>query len=474
MLTVVILGTSGGPFEVNTQSFLVKQNDRSYLSVDCGCGLSSICNLFRKKGYEQNVNLYETFDTYNVEDSSEKRWAEYRKKVVRLTDPNVNVAFKEPDNVYGENLMLKTANFYSCISHYFITHPHLDHISGMILNSPFIFDPYFFSKGLEVEGRASELTSVGGNGKRTNNTAKSHKNNKRTTSDRSCSAVEKPKGYDIIKPLQKTFYGFHHTIKSIETHIFNCEIWPNLLYKNEEFLKTQILQPHEKVVIPAQRKLHSKPSLRSVNDEGKENTEEEEEEEERGDLKDSFEVTGFPILHGKNVMNPKACVLSSCFYIADKSSKESLIMFGDCESDSVYLPRLWNFLADEILVKGFVLKGIFIECSTVDMINVGFELLNTEKLYGHFIPFTLCQELLSFKSIIDEKLQASNKEHNTLANPYQDVFPINVFITHVKQTVTLDDPRYTILQQLKEHAVKNNINELFKFSIALNSHTYTL
>lgn len=469
MLTVVILGTSGGPFEVNTQSFLVKQNDRSYLSVDSGCGLSSICNLFRKRGYEQNVNLYETFDSYSVEDSTEKKWEEYRRKVVQLTDPDVNVSFKEPENVYGENLMLKTANFYSYISNYFITHPHLDHISGMILNSPFIFDPYFFSKGLEVEGHASEMSSLNDTKSAAVGTksANSNNNNKRTSSDRGSSVVEKPKGYDIVKPLQKTLFGFSNTIKSIETHIFNCEIWPNLLYKNEEFLKTQIIQPHEKIAVPGQRKLHSKPSIRSGNRIG-------EKEEDKEEAKCLFEVTGFPILHGRNVMNPKACVLSSCFYIADKSSKESVIMFGDCESDSIYLPKLWDFLADEILIREFMLKGIFIECSTVDMINVGFELLNTDKLYGHFIPYTLCQELLGLKNIIDQKLQTSNKQHSISHNPYENVFPINVFITHVKQTVTLDDPRYTILKQLKEHAVENHIDDLFKFSIALNSHTYIL
>ena len=101
--------------------------------------------------------------------------------------------------------------------------------------------------------------------------------------------------------------------------------------------------------------------------------------------------------------NEKCVVDSSAFFIRDDESGQEILIFGDVEPDSISLYprtfRVWNDAAPKIA--SGLLKGIFIECSFEDS-------QRDETLFGHLAPRHLIAELQS----LAEKVQAV-KNNNT-------------------------------------------------------------
>ncbi|KAI1609361.1 3',5'-cyclic-nucleotide phosphodiesterase [Exophiala viscosa] len=101
-------------------------------------------------------------------------------------------------------------------------------------------------------------------------------------------------------------------------------------------------------------------------------------------------------------------VSSSAFFIRNDTTGNEILIFGDVEPDSVSMsPRnhtVWDDAAGKI-VSG-VLKAIFIECSYDDSVR-------NEDLYGHLCPRHLIAEL-SFlaKCVINKSKQHSDQDFN--------------------------------------------------------------
>ncbi|KAH3900804.1 uncharacterized protein SCODWIG_01278 [Saccharomycodes ludwigii] len=205
MFEVIVLGSSGGPFETQTQCFLVRlnncnnndSNNDEYISFDGGCGLNAIAKLFtvENKTYTPEIDLYCTTTTNTS------------KMMDLITDKSVNVILKSPDikTSQNSNILSKTLQFYGKINKFFITHAHLDHISGFIINTPILYDQLY-----------NDL-------------------NQHTTN------------------MQKTLYGLETTVRPITENIFNCKIWPNLLAiktnSGDAKISSEILIPGKEYVL---------------------------------------------------------------------------------------------------------------------------------------------------------------------------------------------------------------------------------
>uniref|UniRef100_A0A093XTN7 3',5'-cyclic-nucleotide phosphodiesterase n=1 Tax=Talaromyces marneffei PM1 TaxID=1077442 RepID=A0A093XTN7_TALMA len=90
-------------------------------------------------------------------------------------------------------------------------------------------------------------------------------------------------------------------------------------------------------------------------------------------------------------------VESSAFFIRDDKTGKEIIIFGDIEPDSVSLEprnkRVWEIAAPKIVTGS--LRAIFIECSYNDAID-------DETLYGHLCPRHLIAELKVLASKVEE------------------------------------------------------------------------
>ena len=169
---ISILGGTGGPFEDLTQCFMIrpvrKENKLNSICIDGGVGLGSIARMLRYKPDDMIVD-----NLYGDENETEKPVEEYIDKKML---PYVVKGFPSTmrDSLEG-NTTQKAMKIYQQIGEYYITHPHMDHIGGMIMNSPAIFEPAVLSK--------------------------------------------------------KQILGLPFTVESIDKYIFNDIIWPQLSHK---------------------------------------------------------------------------------------------------------------------------------------------------------------------------------------------------------------------------------------------------
>ncbi|KAK4943470.1 3',5'-cyclic-nucleotide phosphodiesterase pde1 [Elasticomyces elasticus] len=127
---------------------------------------------------------------------------------------------------------------------------------------------------------------------------------------------------------------------------------------------------------------------------------------------------GVPMTPGVSTLPPSMVdpnhmfepVSSSAFFIRNDSTGNEILIFGDVEPDSVSMsPRnhtVWDDAAGKI-VSG-VLKAIFIECSYDDSVR-------NEDLYGHLCPRHLIAEL-SFlaKCVINKSKQQNDQDFNSV------------------------------------------------------------
>jgi len=137
---ISILGGSGGPFENSTQCFMLRSThntrDTQLRCVDGGVVLGSIATMLRlDKNTKVVESLYE-----NEEEPIEKY-------VDNTMLPQLVRGFPQiiTSRLRG-NILQQAMELYQKIGEYYITHPHMDHIAGMIMNSPAIYEPSVLSK----------------------------------------------------------------------------------------------------------------------------------------------------------------------------------------------------------------------------------------------------------------------------------------------------------------------------------------
>lgn len=181
---LTILGCSGGPLDGKTCSFLLKPSKISYdeilkshdrsslVCIDAGTGLSGICDIVhgqreshrRKQVDEENPLLMLYDDSLTVDE---------------YTNCCRSYPFLQKDGLLHQispyQLAMRLMNLMSC---YLITHSHMDHVSGLVVNS------------------AGFSTS-------------------------------KSSGIENFKA--KTIYGTQSTIKVLKRDYFNGYVWPDLI-----------------------------------------------------------------------------------------------------------------------------------------------------------------------------------------------------------------------------------------------------
>ena len=169
---ISILGGTGGPFEDLTQCFMIRpireKGSLDSICIDGGVGLGGIARMLRYKPDDRTVD-----NLYGDENETEKSIDEYiDKKMLSCVVKGLPSTIR--DMLEG-NTAQQAMKVYQHIGEYYITHPHMDHIGGMIINSPVIFEPAVLSK--------------------------------------------------------KQILGLPFTIESIDKYIFNDIIWPQLSHK---------------------------------------------------------------------------------------------------------------------------------------------------------------------------------------------------------------------------------------------------
>lgn len=195
---VIILGGLGGPSEFYTQCFMVRPLDSDNLKsicIDGGAGVGHrmntllVSNEDRKITIDDFTTVNDDFNEYfkvcNKNSKDQHYNMDKEKSMNKKIQCNIDSSVGIVDIVklgFSDKL-LKLLNdkptilqraykLYQGIVGYYITHPHLDHISGMVLNSPLMFDK-------EVQG-------------------------------------------------EKTIYGLNFTTNALKSCIFNDIIWPKL------------------------------------------------------------------------------------------------------------------------------------------------------------------------------------------------------------------------------------------------------
>ncbi|KAH0432367.1 cAMP phosphodiesterase class-II [Colletotrichum camelliae] len=344
-LQVIVLGAGGGPQEDNTTSLLVRSvasgwTKGSIISVDAGVGLSAITRVFEKttpSGLGTEVPLPHTLKDGPFAG-------------LELT---AGMLPPEETTLYPSDIAAYITR--SLIDTYLITHPHLDHFSGFVVNTA----------GLTRPKRVAALP---------------------------------------------------HTVDALRTNVFNNVIWPNLSDENNgaglvtftrlveggspaigEGEAKGYLEVADRIAV----KVHAVSHGHCV---------------ERHPHRGSTSSTATPLRYGSvdaaSVASPRilpynmvntarnhsivpgelqasTCVVdSSAYFILDLATNQEILVFGDVEPDSLSLsPRnylVWQEAAPKI-VSG-QLGAIFIECSYDESQSV-------DRLFGHLKPSFLIEEL---------------------------------------------------------------------------------
>lgn len=207
---VIIIGGLGGPSESSTQCFMVRpfdSNSVKSLCVDGGSGVGHIMDTIAVSNEELNVdddevnddfhNYFKTLDWFRHDENNNYKYASSKRiklmhntsKQAQNNNPNIKVGFSNKlIEILNDKptILQKAYSLYQGIESYYITHPHLDHINGMILNSPLMFER------------------------------------------------------DL--PSHKTLYGLEFTTNALQKHVFNDIIWPNLSNQDSSNLHIETLK----------------------------------------------------------------------------------------------------------------------------------------------------------------------------------------------------------------------------------------
>lgn len=242
---------------------------------------------------------------------------------------------------------------------YLITHPHLDHISGLITNSPAI-------------------------------------------------SPDNPK---IIA-------GLPSTIEAIKNHIFNGIIWPNLSSENNglgfvKYLRLRDGGRYRQSLISDAGYTHICQGLsifsRSVSH-GRAKTVEG--GHTHHGLSSIFGAFLSPLLNwipshsaGANPAGKSCAVESTAYFVKDSETGTEILVFGDIEPDSVSLsPKnkiVWQDAAPKI--KSGNLKAIFMECSWDNS-------QEASDLYGHMNPHFVMEELQVLANLVSSLSRDQDQE----------------------------------------------------------------
>ncbi|CAM1505232.1 Fc.00g108690.m01.CDS01 [Cosmosporella sp. VM-42] len=346
-LQVIVLGSGGGPQESNTTAFLVRSVEQdwrrgSLVAVDAGVHLSSITRLIEASLPPQ------PFSTPHILTSG----------------PFAGLSL--PHTTAAANAAHITR---SLVDTYLITHPHLDHISGFVVNTA---------------------------------------------------------GLPGTRP--KKVAGLPSTIQALKTHIFNNVIWPNLSDENNGaglvtylrlveggspalgdgegkgyseiceglLVKTWSISHGHCIERHSHRGSASSASTRFGSHDAA-----------------SLQTPGRRELYGHpgapprtasllSQLSPSAeqervCVYdSSAYFIQDQCHRREVLIFGDVEPDSISLsPRnqqIWQEAAPKIASGN--LKAIFIECSYDDS-------QSNDRLFGHLKPVFVMEEMRALAAEVE-------------------------------------------------------------------------
>lgn len=409
---ITFLGSSGGPIEGSNCCILIKPKHTSYkdivdknlsdevICVDAGSGLSRLSEIVYNQTTSSTLesNLLQLYsDTLDVH--------------LYFKTP-ISTPFKPFNN---GSPFHNSINIFKNIKTYLITHPHLDHIYSLVLNSP---------------------------------------------------------NFSVTNP--KYVFGSSDTIDALNYHIFNGIIWPNMQEFN--ILKFNSIEYSKPVVINQNYSVkmyklsHGKlanckyPNTKEANTNAmpfSNNYQQSDNSLNPGDSNDygafrhrSISITENFNFHEELTKENSVTYLSSAYLINYISLNSYVLIFGDFESDLIsnlnFNEIIWKDVSP--LIVNNSLNTIILECSNLDLEN---------KLYGHLNPLYLIKELCKLKEIC-QKL--SPKRNQT--DPFDG---LNVIINHVKESDGTSDPRKSILQVLDSLNLKYNLN--VKFSIALSGVT---
>lgn len=349
-LQVIVLGSGGGPNESNTSAFLVRSVDQewrkgSLVAVDAGVHLSAISRIIKEALPCPPPSLPHTLSTGPF---------------AGLTLPHSN-ADANAQYIAG-----------SLVDAYLITHPHLDHIAGFVINTA---------------------------------------------------------GPPGARP--KKLAGLPGTIQAFKSHIFNNVIWPNLSDENNgaglvtylrlveggspalgegegkgyseicEGLLVKVwgvshghcIEKHShRGSASSASGYHDAPPLPTPRRDISHNHVHASNSTPRRHSRLGQAMFGGSV--GASATSPHAeqdrlCVYdSSAYFIQDHTQRREVLIFGDVEPDSISLsPRnelIWQEAAPKIAAG--TLAAVFIECSFDDG-------QSNDRLFGHLKPFYVIEEL---------------------------------------------------------------------------------
>lgn len=383
-LTFVLQGSGGGPKEDNTTSFLVRSMKVGWvknclLAVDAGLGLGAISKIL----------------------TGTKTDAEEGKKAVSLTEgpfQGLQVENSSPD----ANAAHITRTL---VETYLITHPHLDHIAGFVVNTA-----------------------------------------------------------ALLGNRPKYLAGLPSTIDAFSKHIFNHIIWPNLSTENDGYKlvsyvrltdggdaelgvgeTTGYRELCDGLLVKAWGVSHGH-SMQKNNHRGsnagtgsRSSSQVEASPRRHASVALSVARTGsrtsLSADDSQGVDSPEKKVPivydSSAFFIRDAATGKEILMFGDVEPDSVSESArnkiVWQDAAPKIIAGN--LKAIFIECSWTDD-------QPDDRLYGHLTPKHLIEEMMSLANEVRKfkegrkrkrdgngDVSANNRRKSSLTKP--DLSPVS-------------------------------------------------
>lgn len=188
---VNILGASGGPLEGGNQGILLSEagNDptKNYICIDAGSGLRQIASMMADNAKSPNKSsldwgrdkIESLFQ--NIEEPM-SRFVDKDSQIMRGLGPSAIVH-------QGETVMGSAVRVFDRIKEWYITHPHLDHIAALAINSP------------------------------------------------ACGSAD------------KRVWGLRSTVDALKNHIFNDVIWPNLLVEPRMNLKINALEESQRHIV---------------------------------------------------------------------------------------------------------------------------------------------------------------------------------------------------------------------------------
>lgn len=461
-------GTSGGDNHNDNadkgQTTTEAETAGAYIAVDAGCFLSGIINVLEKQlqlspeAYQQEL-LAESI-AHN--DTQKRSWS--------VAYP----PFDARSLPYG-GPTANAAHILSLVSSICITHPHLDHISGVIMNSA-AFSPQHTKRLAGLPRVIQALKDHVFNGviwpNLTNEGVDAvhlvqllrlseHLQSPQLASGLTVTPYAVSHGH-ILRPAHQTHAppGHHQPFKpsfsirtsepsSSESHLRGSRRMPSSVIPPDSVIEmrrqslmmekrqlrasiasasSHLHSPTSPSLVPHRKSSGGTSSASSV-----------------GSVSPSSYPTSNPTSHptpGPPLGASLASYDSTAFFIHDSNTNRVLLMWGDVEPDSIsYTPR--NYLvwrkAAEYMQQGR-LAGIFIECSFANPHDDAL-------LFGHFSPRHLIAELKYFASMVE----GSEEDFHAMVG-WEDLNETNEMdVENMDEEVSIPVPQ-RIIPQKTNHA----------------------